>query len=412
MEIGVFQKFTASFELTRSKMRAGAVVGLGGFPLYYFIWQDVFPQGYENALLRALCVGVLVCWLVVDRFAPDRSRAFQVLSYVTLTTCLPFFFCYMFLQNNASGIWLGSMICGMLYLAVAVEISNFFMMFLLGSLAAVATYMGLPHNEIDPYRLYETAPVILFAFGGGLILKFAEEWTIHHNQKRAVALAGSIAHELRTPLLGIRLELENFSKLCRDTALTGGTDNARHCDEISGRVNRHVLKASHMVECLLLNVRDEAFDSRGFTYHSMQTVLDDVFARYPLTEREREIIRVREHEDFTFWGDSLLMSHVVMNLLKNAFEAIASAEKGQVEIYFSRIEGKNAMCVRDTGRGIAADARTKIFERFYSNTQGGAGLGLAFCKRVIDSFGGALECKSEAGEYTEFRIWLPAGEAA
>ncbi len=412
MEIGVFQKFAANFELTRSKMRAGAIVGLGGFPLYYFIWQDVFPQGYENAMLRALCVGVLVLWLVADRLLDDRSRAFQTLSYLTLTICLPFFFCYMFLQNNASGIWLGSLICGMLYLAVAVEISNFFVMFLLGCIAAVGSYLLLPHNTLELYALYETIPVILFAFGGGLILKFAEEWTIHHNQKRAVALAGSIAHELRTPLLGIRLELENFSRLCKEAGFADGTSNSKHCDEISSRVNRHVLKASHMVECLLLNVRDEAFDSRGFTHQSMKAVLEDVFARYPMTEREKKIIRVREHEDFTFWGDGLLMSHVVMNLLKNAFEAIAAAEKGHIEIYFSRIEGKNAMCVRDTGRGIAAETRAKIFDRFYSNTQGGAGLGLAFCKRVIDSFGGALECNSEAGEYTEFRIWLPAGEAA
>ncbi len=407
---GVLGKFRNNFDLTRAKVRAGALLGILGFPAYYLIWHDIYPQTYENAALRALCVGVLVIWLVADRFCSDLSAFFQTLTYAALVICLPFFFGFMFLANDGSAVWLGSLICGMLYLAVAVEIANFFCMFLMGSAVAVLVFFGVGDTVPDYYALAESLPVVLFALGGGLVLKFAEEWTIQANQRKAVALAGSIAHELRTPLLGIRLELENFSGLSDAKNSDEIAETLAHCNLSSRRLSRHVQKASHIVDCLLLNVREENFDRSGFSHHSMRRVLVDVMSRYPMSESERGLIKVRADEDFTFWGDDLLMAHVLMNLLKNAFSAVAAAEKGDVEIYLTQEQGRNAMCVRDTGKGLRADARSKIFERFYSETSGGAGLGLAFCRRVVDSFGGAVECYSEAGKFTEFRVLLPAGE--
>jgi two-component system CAI-1 autoinducer sensor kinase/phosphatase CqsS len=407
--MGLFSKFVADFEYIRAKMRVGLFFSILGFPLYYYFWAHLFPQSYENIYMRVAGVLFAVLWIVSDYHRKNHERAHHLLSVVALTFAAPFFFTYMFLQNGASGVWLGSLICSILYLAIVADAISFMFMFLVGVPLAYAAYMLAPHQQVVGYDILETLPVIFFALSGALAMKWAEEWMIRTNRQKAVALAGSIAHELRTPLLGVRLELQHFNELCGQLG-KGNADSAAQYEAVARRLDRHVQKASHIVDCLLLNVREENFDRSGFSHHSIRQVLEDVLARYPLTEKERALIRVRADEDFTFWGDDLLMAHVLMNLLKNAFSAVAAAEKGDVEISFSRSEGKNLMCVRDTGKGVRADVKSKIFERFYSETSGGAGLGLAFCKRVIDSFGGAVECYSEAGEYTEFRVLLPAGE--
>ena len=405
----LFSKFVSEFEYIRMKMRVGLFFSILGFPLYYYFWAHLFPQSYENLYLRLAGVLFAILWIISDYTRKDHERFHYWLSMLALTFAAPFFFTYMFLQNGASGIWLGSLICAILYLAIVTDAFSFVFMFLIGVPLAYAAYRIAPHQPVDGYDVLEALPVIFFALSGALAMKWAEEWMIRSNRKKAVALAGSIAHELRTPLLGVRLELQHFDQLCRHLDNErGGEDNSFR--EVARRLDRHVQKASHIVDCLLLNVREENFDRSGFSHHSMRHVLDDVLARYPMTERERALVRVRADDDFTFWGDDLLMAHVLMNLLKNAFSAVAAAEKGDVEIYLARQDGRNVMCVRDTGRGIRETSKARIFDRFYTETSGGAGLGLAFCKRVVDSFGGAVECYSEAGKYTEFRVLLPAGE--
>ena len=71
------------------------------------------------------------------------------------------------------------------------------------------------------------------------------------------------------------------------------------------------------------------------------------------------------------------------------------------------------ICIRDTGAGIAAGDMRKIFEPFFStkksdeNGQGGTGLGLAFCREVIEAHKGRLRVESIVGQGTMFTLKLP-----
>jgi signal transduction histidine kinase len=69
--------------------------------------------------------------------------------------------------------------------------------------------------------------------------------------------------------------------------------------------------------------------------------------------------------------------------------------------------------VTDTGPGIPASLKHQIFDRFFSTIRygQGAGIGLSFCKMVMESIGGEIQCESREGEYTTFRlIFPPAGQ--
>jgi len=72
----------------------------------------------------------------------------------------------------------------------------------------------------------------------------------------------------------------------------------------------------------------------------------------------------------------------------------------------------HAIIVEDTGTGILPQNLKRIFERFYTTTESGhgSGIGLSFCKMVMDGLGGSITCESEFGVYTRFTLLFPRTE--
>ena len=133
--------------------------------------------------------------------------------------------------------------------------------------------------------------------------------------------------------------------------------------------------------------------------------------RYPFNEAENKIkIHFTIKEDFSFTGIPLLMVHVLFNLLKNALYYVLVAAKGDINIWIEKRERANSLHFKDTGAGIPAKLLPHIFEKFFSRTHHGTGVGLAFCKMMIESFGGRIDCFSEQGEFTEFVLTFPINE--
>ncbi|MCG8430738.1 MAG: response regulator, partial [Candidatus Omnitrophica bacterium] len=99
--------------------------------------------------------------------------------------------------------------------------------------------------------------------------------------------------------------------------------------------------------------------------------------------------------------------YVLFNLIKNA---LYYKEKPGFKIEISTETGSsdNTIKVKDTGPGVPASMREKVFESFFtSGKKDGIGLGLAFCKRVVTSFKGTITCDSKENEWTEFTIRFP-----
>lgn len=394
--------FTSNMDDIRIKVRLLAILAAVGHPVYFYIWSEIFPQPYENMVVRLASLAAVIVWLSLDRKTRRNSVFFIFFTYLALTVELPFFFFYMFLHNNASGVWLGSLVAAIFYLALIVDPVRLLLTVLSGFVAATLLYILQGNQIIGTHSFYEAMPVVMFAMMGGVAFKYVEKKTIRVNQDKAVALAGSIAHELRTPMMGMQLELEAFNDFSEHNVAV------REYEETLDLLKHHHLRASHIVDCLLLNARDEEIDAAKFTVHSMKPIVEDVIRHYPLAASQRQLITLDTAEDFKFWGEDLLMAHVLMNLIKNALTAIAAAEKGNIHICLSPGAKYNTLSVKDTGAGISPENLNKIFTRFYSETNGGAGLGLAFCERVIRSFNGHIECNSEPGQFTEFLIRLPS----
>jgi NtrC-family two-component system sensor histidine kinase KinB len=108
-------------------------------------------------------------------------------------------------------------------------------------------------------------------------------------------------------------------------------------------------------------------------------------------------------------ADPVRIDHAIGNLLRNALKFTHSG--GQVSVSAREDGGGVAFRVLDTGAGIPAEHRSRIFERFYrvpGQPEAGAGLGLAIAKEVALAHGGRIWLEDQPGPGSAFGLWLPA----
>ena len=123
------------------------------------------------------------------------------------------------------------------------------------------------------------------------------------------------------------------------------------------------------------------------------------------------ISEVRVYKPLYVMGDENQLYRLVFNLINNAIKY--TPDGGQITVVLDRSNDHALIEVRDTGIGIAQEAQTQIFERFYrvsydrSRNTGGSGLGLAIAKAIVHAHKGNLTVQSELGQGSTFTIRLP-----
>lgn len=417
-----------NFEYFERRRLAFAVVALGGFPLYYYIWHDLFPQPYENLPLRLFGSALVLPIIFAERW-PVRWRKYLAgYWFATLLFALPFFFSFMLFKNEGSAVWVESLIVAVCIMALLLDWASMAALLVVGIGLGWGGYWlttDSPHlNLVAPEHL----PVFLFAIVFGAIANYRFEFLLE--QERAMlATAGSIAHELRTPLLGIKSGAAGLREylptlisaylLARAKNLDIPPVRAAHLEAMRGVLERMEAEADYsnaIIDVLLVNVSLARMEKSDLTTCSLARCVELALERYPFSDSERSLVTWRAGDDIVFRGSELLMVHVVFNLIKNALQHITLAGKGNIFIWTERQEEGSRLVFRDTGSGIPAEVLPHIFKRFYSSPSIGdgilgSGIGLAFCRDVMRAIGGSIECASVPGQYTEFVLTFPENTA-
>lgn len=142
--------------------------------------------------------------------------------------------------------------------------------------------------------------------------------------------------------------------------------------------------------------------------HSLDLLLDNVFiciGRDFKKDKIQVIQEVAEHIEIR--ADGVAIQQVFMNLILNARHAMLE-RGGQLKISAEETVDGTSIQISDTGCGIEPDMLKKIFTPFYtSGKDGGNGLGLAFCRKVIEAHSGFITVESDPGCGTRFKIMLP-----
>ena len=108
-------------------------------------------------------------------------------------------------------------------------------------------------------------------------------------------------------------------------------------------------------------------------------------------------------------GDRVQLQQVLVNLLLNAFDAVAANEPGarSVAVRARPTGSAVALEVADTGRGMDEATLARVFEPFFTTKSRGMGLGLSISRTIVSSHGGVLTVRSDPGAGTTFRVELP-----
>jgi signal transduction histidine kinase len=156
--------------------------------------------------------------------------------------------------------------------------------------------------------------------------------------------------------------------------------------------------------------------STGIEPTDMTRLVEDALL---LLEREMSKYRIAIDKQFQSVPPAMVngnqIQQVLINLLINARQAMTSGGQVTVRLSFDAVNQTVDLMVRDTGSGIPADKLPRIFDRFFTTKsgpdasgKGGTGLGLAFCRDVIEAHQGRIRVESSVGRGTAFTLKLPA----
>jgi signal transduction histidine kinase len=224
------------------------------------------------------------------------------------------------------------------------------------------------------------------------------------NTERKVA--SDLSHELRTPLAVMQ------SEATRALKKEPGDEAYQRALET---VNREITHVAAVAERLLFLARSE---------HHNEMVMGEVDLKALMTEIGWDTEVLCEEKSLTFHadipetardfhirGDQVRLRECFLNLAGNAVRYTPAG--GAVTLSLSQQDGCYLAAVSDTGTGIPAQHLPHIFERFYRVEQegtekdGGAGLGLAICKRIAELHGGRITVESKPGRGSKFTVYLP-----
>ena len=210
------------------------------------------------------------------------------------------------------------------------------------------------------------------------------------DQKKTIealaVLTSSISHELKNDLAAI--------SLCADTSLHSICKKAK--------------AAAFFLDDLQLMIKSVIVgkpNKEDFKICSMSQSIDEALEQYPFQNGECDLIHIEASCDFKYLGSVTLTNHILFNLIKNSLRAINSVNRGEIYIRLETGQKFNRLLLKDTATGIPKDFASKMFGLFES--QGGTGIGLAYCDRIMQSYGGDINCSTEDGKYTEFTLIFP-----
>lgn len=311
-------------------------------------------------------------------------------------------FLFIQLVNNgplATVLWLGSTLLAMSPIAFLEEVN----------------WSELESVMIYPVTVYMTA---LFF---GIVTNRNLDYVNAEKLRAASAIGGNIAHELRTPLASIRSLARSVRR--HSEALAKGYEMAKEAgmdvDHLTARqvdglktalelVEKEVEYSNTVIDMLLINTSEHSTSGTPDERLDIVFLLNEAIGRYPFNNsRERSLVTLITIKSFCVLASRVLVVHVFFNLLKNSVYYAQKRPTGTVTV---RVDGDNRTVeFTDTGYGLTNISRRRVFDRFYTTakTGQGAGIGLSFCKMVMESIGGDIECESREGEYTTFRLTFP-----
>ncbi|MFD2427799.1 PAS domain S-box protein [Sphingobium scionense] len=206
-------------------------------------------------------------------------------------------------------------------------------------------------------------------------------------------MASTLAHELNQPITAVA----NYVEAVRDLLAEGNPDDLPMITEALNDAAGEAIRAGHIVRRL----RD--FVARGEVEKTVENLPDLIAEAAALGLIGAKEKGVRSHFDFDAGAalvlvDKVQIQQVVINLIRNAVEAMANSPERQIWVCTRKEEdGMVRVTVADTGPGVAEHVAQQLFTAFVTTKSEGMGLGLSICRTIVEANGGRIFLEPREG---------------
>ncbi|TKC00245.1 HAMP domain-containing histidine kinase [Pedobacter cryophilus] len=278
-----------------------------------------------------------------------------------------------------------------------------------GAFADYKIYFASEKGFLDKEVNHRFLPIAIGVFVIYLVLAFIT-FLIYRNlnvNEKMFSLQydfiNNFTHEFKTPVSVIKIagnNILNAKELSEKERLRYGKILDEEADKLNDLMNK--LLSFTQIENKAIKIKSQEINLEVFSHN----MIDAFQLKYPDYEIELNI------EDVThFFTDPVLLSSIYHNLMENAYKYAMPGQK-KLEISIYRIKKGLMFSFKDQGIGIEDSELENIFKKFYRiqnryNQQGSVGLGLAFCKELVNFMNGNITVKSKPGKGSQFDVMLP-----
>jgi signal transduction histidine kinase len=213
------------------------------------------------------------------------------------------------------------------------------------------------------------------------------------------SLARGVAHEIKNPLNAISLRLETLRMRISDEV----PEAEAELDLVSNEVHR----LDRVVRTFLDLNRPMEPEIKEFDPAELASNVVEIM-RPAATQANVELHVVMPPLPFTVEADRGLLEQGLLNIVKNAIQAVGDHGGGTVTTSVSLAGGNCAIAVTDNGPGMPESVRDRIFDPYFTTKTGGSGIGLAFTKRAVDLHRGTIAVETSSGRGTTMTVTFPA----
>lgn len=399
------------FEFMEPQLVYLGYLGVVGYPLVYIIFTYLMPQEYETLFAR-ITASVCCLPLLFSAWWPAKFKRFMsTYLYAYMFVWVGIFFSYMLNKNAASPAWAASLMFGLIIVFAFVDWLNSILLLFFSTLLGQALYSFNAEQWISNDVVHVYA-VLLFASISWSLVMFKVNVIHHQKMRNMLAFGGKLAHDLRTPLLTVKLsglnfersipELVEYYKKYVPVAEQSATQRHRY-EVLSGSaqvIGDQATQLMQMINMLMITLKDEATDRRYYSNFSLKHEMLTLLSAYPFGSDNADKIHMAIEPDFSVYGSSPLLHAVIYNLIDNALYAIHGKDNGKIILSTNMDTQYYILEIKDNGCGIRKMHLPHIFEQFYSTKKShvGTGLGLHAVKRIMVDMGGSIDCHSIAEE--------------
>jgi two-component system NtrC family sensor kinase len=226
---------------------------------------------------------------------------------------------------------------------------------------------------------------------------------IHREKIGALgSMLAEVAHELNNPLAVVSAQAE----------LLAETTNDEKTRERAYKILSPAKRCANIVRKFLSLARQRKIEKTVLDVRSSIAESLEMLS-YQLAKRNISVETQIDPDTAKIWGDESQLSQVLINVIVNAQQALGVSDGDKhirIRAYSDTATKTVTISIADNGPGIPADIRSKIFDHFFTTKPEGrgTGLGLAFCKTIIEAHDGSIVAKDVDPNGTEIVIELPS----